>query len=211
MLGAGRTDSGVHALGQVVAFDLDWGHGEEALRRAMNANLPPDLSVWEVGAAPQDFHPRFQAHSRRYRYAIYCSRVRQPLRDRVAWRVHQEFRIEPLEQATRTLIGRQDFAAFGSAPEPGGHTVRTVLRAGWRQTPAESSWGTTPPTGGWAFEIEADAFLHQMVRTVVGTLKQVAVGALSPEEFGSLMAARRRDAAGPPAPACGLCLMEVTY
>lgn len=210
-MGAGRTDSGVHALGQVVAFDLDWAHGEGDLQRALNANLPRDLAVIQVSEAPADFHPRFQARSRRYRYTIYSSPVRRPLDDRYAWRVWPEMQLGSLHQAAEALVGRQDFASFGTAPEPGGHTVRTVFWAEWRQFLPDPRSEGEPAGGWWSFEIEADAFLYQMVRSLVGTMKQVGVGERSPEEFREILTAQRRGAAGPPAPACGLCLMEVTY
>ncbi len=207
VLAAGRTDSGVHALGQVIAFDLDWRHGEVVLLRALNANLPPEVAVLAIAPAPADFHPRFWASSRRYRYSIYNSPVRQPLRERYAWRVWPVMSLPLLEAAQADLPGEHDFASFGRAPQPAGHTVRRVLQARWQCLPA----GPGEDGDWWVFEIEAEAFLYQMVRSLVGTLKQVATGERTPEDFRTAFEARRREMAGPTAPACGLCLIEVKY
>ena len=204
--GAGRTDRGVHALGQVVAFELEWSHSEGDLLKALNANLPADVAILELGAADPDFHPRFSARSRRYRYTIYNSPIRQPLRERYAWRVWPEMSLPPLEASAAALPGEHDFGSFGTSPESGGHTIRRVLSAGWRHSPGEGQAGDW-----WIFEIEAEAFLYRMVRNLVGAMKQVATGELTPDDFRAILAARRREASAPPAPACGLCLVEAKY
>lgn len=206
VLGAGRTDSGVHAAGQVIGFEADWRHGPEDLRRALNAHLPPDLVVLMMSEAPAEFHPRRSARGRRYRYTIYQSPQRHPLIDRYAWQVWPPLSMAALNQASARLIGQHDFAAFGTAPDEGGHTRRRVARSEWNtETPDE------PEVTLLRFHIEADAFLFRMVRSLVGTLKSVGLGSLRPDEFEAVLNSRDRARSGPAAPAQGLCLMEVTY
>jgi tRNA pseudouridine38-40 synthase len=129
--GAGRTDSGVHAVGQVVAFDLDWAHGGPALQRALNANLPDDIAVQAVAESPPAFHPRFDARARRYRYTIYQGLARSPLRARYAWHVQTPLDGPAMQAAAERLLGTHDFATFGTDPDGGANTVRTVSRAVW--------------------------------------------------------------------------------
>ncbi len=202
---AGRTDTGTHASGQVAAFDLDWLHSLEALQDALNANLPQDMAVREVKTAADDFHPRFDATSRRYRYRLFCDSVRDPLRERDAWRVWPD--VTDLRPLAGIWPGRHDFAAFGTSPRFGGSTLRTVISAGWQQQADE-----------WIFEIQADAFLYRMVRRLVHA--QVAVGQARITADVLLralddrpevrMEALTRIPAGL-APACGLTLVEVCY
>lgn len=204
--GAGRTDTGVHAAGQVIAFDAEWRHGPEDLLRALNTHLPPDVVALGLDEAPEDFSPRRWAKSRRYRYAAYNSPHRHPLLDRYAWQVWPPMSIEALNAASERLLGQHDFAAFGTAPEPGGHTRRRVMRSEWTAEPSEWS-----PGGLLHFHIEADAFLYRMVRSLVGTLAPVGQGGLRPDAFSATLESRDRNRSGPAAPARGLCLMEVTY
>src|SRR5436190_4002056 len=127
VLGAGRTDSGVHASGQVIAFDLDWKHGEGDLLRALNANLPPDIAVKSAVECAPDFHPRFAARGRRYRYTLYNASVRSPLVAHSTWHVWPSaLNLEAMQTASRPLVGQHDFAAFGSDPDDGKNTIRTV-------------------------------------------------------------------------------------
>lgn len=202
---AGRTDTGVHASGQVAAFDLDWGHGVDELHRALNAKLPPDLAVRRVDPAPAAFHPRFDARSRRYRYRLFCQEVRDPLRERYAWRVWPP--VSDLAPLAVLWPGSHDFAAFGSPTTPKGSTVRTVYSAEWRSGGDE-----------WTFEIEADAFLYRMVRRLVYLQVAVGQGRLSAETLASALGSRRpvREGAqerlpGGLAPPGGLMLVEVKY
>jgi tRNA pseudouridine38-40 synthase len=202
---AGRTDSGTHASGQVAAFDLDWRHGTERLREALNAHLPNDLVVRGVNLAADDFHPRFDAGSRRYVYRLFCAEVRDPLRERYAWRVWPA--ATDLSALAELWPGKHDFAAFGSATTPSGSTVRTVLSAGWQRREDE-----------WTFDIQADAFLYRMVRRLVYVQVAVAQGRLPAQVLARALEdspkvrdeARAQLPAGL-APACGLTLVEVRY
>jgi|WetSurMetagenome_2_1015567.scaffolds.fasta_scaffold127369_2 tRNA pseudouridine38-40 synthase len=202
---AGRTDTGTHASGQVAAFDLEWNHPLAKLQDALNANLPEDMAARNVRPVADDFHPRFDALSRRYRYRLFCSSVRDPLRERYAWRVWPP--VQDLGPLADIWPGTHDFGAFGSAPRIGGSTVRTVNFAQWRNCADE-----------WFFEIEANAFLYRMVRKLIYV--QVAVGQarltteiLSTALDGSLeeRQAARNEIPSSLAPACGLTLAEVRY
>jgi len=202
---AGRTDSGTHASGQVAAFDLDWSHGTDPLRDALNANLPDDLAVRSVCLAGDDFHPRFDASSRRYRYRLFCAGVRDPLRERYAWRVWPE--VTGLAALADLWLGTHDFDAFGSATTKSGNTIRTVFAASWQDREGE-----------WTFEISADAFLYRMVRRLVYVQAAVGQGRVPAQVVAAALddrpqvreQARAQIPAGL-APASGLTLVDVRY
>jgi tRNA pseudouridine38-40 synthase len=196
---AGRTDSGVHAAGQVAAFDLDWQHTEIELRNALNASLPADLAVCTVNAVFDKFHPRFDATSRRYRYRLFCQDVRDPLRERYAWRVWPAVDGDALASLAALWIGTHDFAAFGSPPRPDSSTVRTVFQSRWQQVGDE-----------WQYDVQADAFLYRMVRRLVFVQVAAARGRLSAQDLARGLAGQAKVPDGT-APAHGLALMEVTY
>ncbi len=202
LVSAGRTDTGVHASGQVVAFELDWTHSPEELGRALNALLPEDVAVRSVKEAVAGFHPRYDAVHRTYAYHIYCHPDRHPLKDRFAWRVWPEAELDTLCRAAEMLVGDHDFAAFGSPPRPKGSTRRTVHQAFWRQE-----------EDGLAFEVTANAFLYHMVRRMV--FLQVLAGQmrLSLPALSDLLQGPTPVGAQLPglAPAHGLVLVEVMY
>lgn len=198
---AGRTDTGVHASGQVAAFDFDrWAHSDEKLLKALNAELPPDLAVKSLRPAPADFHPRFDAVSRAYRYRLFCEPTRNPLRERFAWRLAVPLDGGALKQNAELFLGTHDFAAFGSPTSEKGTTVRTVTRSEWRRK----------PDGEWQFEIRADAFLYRMVRRLVFVQVSLAQGKCSVGDVQSALSRQTKLPAGL-APACGLTLVEVDY
>jgi tRNA pseudouridine38-40 synthase len=197
--GSGRTDSGVHARGQVIGFHTAWRHSLEDLHRAMNAVLPPDVAVLDMAFAAPDWHPRFSALRRHYRYTVLNHPVRSPLDRRYAHQVPQPLDLGALQAGARWLVGAHDFASFGQ-PTQGDSTAREIHGAQWRQ---EGHWFT--------FDVVGNAFLRGMVRTLVGTLLQVGVGEWPVERVEAILAARNRAAAAAPAPACGLCLMRVEY
>jgi len=208
IVGAGRTDAGVHAQGQVISFETSWRHGVETLQRAMNALLPDDIVVRDLAPAEERFHARFSARQRTYRYWVHHAPASQPLMRRYGWGLAKRPDVEAMQRAAGHLLGEHDFAAFGQAPG-GGNTVRAVLRAEWRGREA-------PPWAGadvelWEFEIAANAFLRGMVRRVVGTLLLVGSGELSADGFAEVLASRDPARSGPPAPARGLTLWRVEY
>lgn len=214
--GAGRTDVGVHALGQVVAVRLDWSHTATDLQRAWNAHLSPAITVRHVTEAVDGFHPRFSAQSRTYRYTVWnagCDEwralpQRSPLTDRFALFEVRPLDIAAMQEAARQLVGTHDFATFGQPPEAGDGTVRTVVQAQWDVT----GWASgVYPGRQLVFTITANAFLRQMVRNIVGTLLAVGRGEWQVTGVADALAAKRRNRSAPPAAPQGLVLEKVTY
>lgn len=199
VVGAGRTDAGVHARGQVIAFDVEWRYSLDVLERALNATLPEEVAVRALQPVSADFHPRYSARSRTYEYTIYNRPLRSPLTRRTAWHVPRPLDVAAMAQATQAIVGEHDFAAFGRPPK-GENTVRRVIRAVWR---ADGPF--------LFFEIEADAFLYHMVRTLVGALKKVGDSEWTREDFIGILRSRNRARVKGMAPAHGLCLVEVSY
>jgi len=194
--GAGRTDAGVHASGQVMDLRTTSGLGRAELERGVNALLPEDIAISELGPAADSFHARFSATGRTYEYRIRNAAVRDPLWTRREHWHPGELDLAAMRAAAAQLVGRHDFASF-AAGESG---ERTVKRAEW------VSEGSI-----LRFEIESDAFLRGMVRGIVGTLLWAGRGKLTVERFADLLRARDRTQAGPSAPAKGLCLVAVRY
>ena len=199
VLMAGRTDAGVHASGQVATFDFGWNHSLEDLKNALNANLPADMAISQVSVAPADFHPRFDATARLYRYRVFYQRDRDPLRERYAWRVFPAVDGEMLHPLAAMLLGKFDFAAFGSPPRSGGSTERLMMQASWRKQEDE-----------WLFEVQANAFLYHMVRRLVLAQVVIAQRKVPVEKFARALAEQVEITSGI-APSNGLTLIEVSY
>lgn len=197
---AGRTDTGVHATGQAAAFDFEWAHPEAQLLRAINAKLPPDLAVRSLHPAPADFHPRFDAVSRTYHYRLFHEPIRDPLREKFAWRVQTPVDGNALKQNAELFLGTHDFAAFGSPTTEKGTTVRTVTISEWRKK----------QNGEWQFEVRADAFLYRMVRRLVFVQVSLAQGRCRVEDVQHALSGQGRLPSGL-APAEGLTLVQVEY
>jgi tRNA pseudouridine38-40 synthase len=203
---SGRTDTGVHATGQVASADLNWSHTEDNLIRALNTSLPADMSVRSVQMVDAKFHPRFDAASRTYQYRLFCQPIRDPIRERFAWRVWPEVTGADLADAAKPFLGTHDFLAFGSPTTPKGTTVRTVMKAEWTQTAEDE----------WHFEVQADAFLYRMVRRIVFVQVAVAQQKVSADRIARSLAnqvsikSRSALPAGL-APAHGLTLVHVEY
>jgi tRNA pseudouridine38-40 synthase len=200
ILVAGRTDAGVHAAGQVVAFDLAWQHSTMDLCQALNANLPPDIGVQQAIIAGPEFHPRFDAISRTYRYHIFCRQHRDPLRERYAWRVWPELDFELLMACGNEFCGEHDFRAFGTPPQPGGSTIRNVFRADWNQEADQM-----------VFEVCANAYLYRMVRRMVHLQVEVGLGKRSLPELREILSGSADGLIQGLAPANGLILQQVSY
>ena len=197
---AGRTDSGVHAVGQVAALTAVTRLEAQTVGRALNAHLPEDVAVRDVREVVAGFDPRRWARRRWYRYTIWHSEARAPLKRRTAWQIEGSLDLPAMQQAAEALAGRQDFLACSGPLEAGRTSVRTVFNAGWR---CEGD--------AMLFDIEADAFLPQMVRRVVGALVRVGRNTLEVEEFAGLLRQAQPGSLGPTAPAHGLCLEHVWY
>ncbi len=199
VIGSGRTDTGVHAQGQVIGFRTPWRHSLPDLQRAMNAVLPSDVVVREIGVAAPDWHARFSARRRFYRYTVLNQPWRSPLDRRYAHLVAGPLNLDDLQAAAEVLVGVHDFASFGR-PTVGDSTVREIFSARWSQEGSR-----------WTFDVCGNAFLRSMVRSLVGAMLQVGTGAWPVERLATVLAGQDRALAAPPAPACGLCLMRVAY
>ncbi len=201
VLGASRTDSGVHALGQVAHFDSASHLAPDVLLRALNYWLPADVAVLRAQQAPEGFHARFSAVGKLYRYRVLRSPQRRPLRARHCLRPATPPDLAAMQACATQLLGMHDFAAFTSA---GGNaastTSRTILRSEWIEAGDELH-----------FLIHGDGFTYNMVRALVGTMLEAGRGALSPARFSQILRSRDRAAAGPTAPPHGLALVEVYY
>ena len=199
--GSGRTDAGVHALGQVAHFRTEAGLPLTAFREGLNSLLPRDIVILEAREAPADFHARYAAQAKTYEYRILNRPVRSPLHRQHCWWLAQPLDLKLMQAATTFILGEQDFAAFQASGSLVKTTTRTVLAASWEER-----------VGGWKdFRVTANGFLRGMVRALVGTLVEVGWGKRPPEDLVRLLAARDRRLAGPSAPAAGLYLVEVRY
>lgn len=217
VVGSGRTDTGVHANGQVIAVRLYWRHSVADLQRAWNAHLPPDISLRRLVIAPEGFHPRFSALSRTYRYRIdqyeagdYPPPRWSPLTERYGLFVPRSLDLEAMRTAAKALVGEHDFATFGQPPQ-GVNTVRRIFEAEWRVVHTDLPPLDDFPGRRIVFTVRANAFLRQMVRNLVGSLLEVGQGRWSPDEMVLALAARDRSRSAPPAPPNGLVLERVEY
>lgn len=196
---AGRTDSSVHARGQVISFEMPWRHDKDALQRAINANLPADIVILTLEEATADFHPRYDARRRAYEYHVYNAPLRSPLRRRRSWHVPRPLDLERMNEAAAHLVGGHDFATFGQPPQ-GESTIRHIFRAEWWRHDSLLIFG-----------IEGNAFLYRMVRSIVGSLKMVGEGSWSVHDFVHAFRARDRSRAAATVPPQGLYLVSVAY
>ena len=212
--GAGRTDAGVHASGQVVLVQLPWRHTLRDLQNAWNAHLPPTVSVRGITLAPMGFHPRFSAQSRTYRYYVIegdrATLGRSPLTDRFALYVSHPLHVETMQAAAQMMVGEHDFATFGQ-PTKGESTVRQVFAADWQVVVESLANLEAAPKRRLVLTITANGFLRNMVRCLVGTFLAAGRGEWSLETVVDALQARDRKRTAPPAPPNGLILEQVIY
>jgi tRNA pseudouridine38-40 synthase len=192
---AGRTDAGVHALGQVASVDVEGGPPPDRAAEALDSVLPEDVAVVAAGAAEPDFHARHSARSRAYRYRIFRRRAPSPFEARRSWWLPRPLDLDALREGASLLVGGHDFRAFTPAETQHEVFTRTVLHAAWVERGEHLE-----------FEIEADSFLRNMVRTLVGTMVDLA-----PAHIAPLLQGADRSEAGRTAPPWGLYLERVTY
>ncbi|MDN5346980.1 MAG: tRNA pseudouridine38-40 synthase [Clostridia bacterium] len=197
---AGRTDAGVHARGQVISFATGSKIPLERWPLALNAVLPPDIAALRAEEVGPEFHARYSAHSKTYRYTILNSPLRDVFWRRFSWHIRQPLNIEVMEEALAYLKGQHDFRAFCAAGSPVKNFVRTIKDARLRKEGCLIN-----------LDIKADGFLYHMARIIAGTLVEVGQGRLKAEAIPEILASRDRGRAGPTAPPHGLCLMEVEY
>jgi len=198
--GAGRTDAGVHAAGQVAHFESGWRVPAEKLAAALNCELPRDLAVRRADYAPPGFHARYSATSRTYRYVVLNRSQRSALLGRFALHVPRALDVLAMRAAGARLVGVHDFTAFGRPDAPGKSTVREVTNVDVR------AWRDCV-----LITVRGNAFLRSMVRAFIGTLLKTGTGTLTPDDVENLLNSRDRAACPPLAPAHGLCLVRVAY
>jgi len=198
--GSGRTDAGVHALGQVANFFAEKECAPQRLRRGLNALTPLDITIKEVEIVPDSFDARRNARSRVYEYRILNRPTPSPFYLNRAWHVHEPLDVGAMREAIACLIGEHDFSSFRAAGCDAAHPVRKIY-ANWLAARGELL----------SYTVEATAFLRHMVRNIVGTLIEVGRGLRAPQSFKELLDARDRTRAGVTAPAHGLYLVEVKY
>jgi len=217
LVAAGRTDAGVHARGQVVSVDLPSRTKIDSLARKLNALCGPQIAVRDVQWAPASFHARFSAIWRHYRYTVLNSKIPDPFLATTAWHIHVPLELRAMQLASDAIMGERDFSAFcrkpdaadepdsppstkpGAAKKPATMT-RFVTQAAWKR---EGEIVT--------FEVRANAFCHQMVRSLVGTFVDIGLGKRPPSDMMNLIRSGRRHDASQVAPPHGLCLWEVGY
>jgi tRNA pseudouridine38-40 synthase len=207
--GAGRTDAGVHALGQVASAQLSGGHDSSDLLRGLNALLPRDVRITDVDEVAADFHARFSARAKTYRYVIRHAPIVSPFEYPFVWHVPDRLDVGAMQAAAATLMGTHDFACFQSTGTAIRNTTRTITRS---EILSDYRLPTTDYQPGLlVYEVTANGFLHHMVRAIAGTLVDVGRRRRPPESLPALLEGRRRAEAGPTAPPQGLFLVSVTY
>ncbi|MCK4223547.1 MAG: tRNA pseudouridine(38-40) synthase TruA [candidate division Zixibacteria bacterium] len=198
LIGSGRTDVGVHALGQVANFKTKNLLDKESILRGLNGLLPDDIVIKKVEEVGLDFNARYSAKSRLYKYRVYLGRA--AILRRYVWEVLFSLNLDEILKATDGILGEHDFSSFCVTESTKQNNICKVTSATWEKSENELT-----------FRIEADRFLHNMVRSLVGTLIEIGRGYFSVSDFFDIMNAKDRRKAGPTAPACGLCLVEVKY
>lgn len=198
LTGSGRTDAGVHALGQTAHFDTEEKIDLGRLRLSLNALLPPDIRIFAIDPVTADFHARYSALSKIYHYNLHLDPVSDPLTRLYRHHVFGPFDLEKLKEGAQQFVGTHDFTSFANVKETEIDPIRTLMRLDLVEQP-----------GGVRLEFEGDGFLYKMVRNITGTLLEIGAG--KPRDIGSILAARDRRQAGAAAPPRGLFLMEVRY
>ena len=244
IIGSGRTDSGVHAFAQAANFKTISGLPISKIQKALNSLLPSDISIKEIGEADKDFHSRYSAKSKTYRYFILNSEIKSAFLNKHVWHIPYQLNVLLMRKEARALLGRHDFKSFRASGSSAKTTVRTVKKLSIKTL----SYKLSPPKAGpptaetinhsrqsrdpdlwlWLYgkpnhcltglsgkliiiDIQADGFLYNMVRNIVGTLVEIGRGRFLEGSLKKILLAKNREQAGPTAPAQGLFLVEVKY
>jgi len=207
--GAGRTDAGVHALAQVASARMTSAHPLDAVARGLNARLPPDVRVIDIQEVAADFHARFRARSKTYRYQLQTAAVLSPFEHAYVWHVPEVLNVDVMRVAAHALVGTHDFSAFQSAGSDTNGTVRTITRSAVGVRAVEGWQDAASPL--LVYEVTGNGFLRHMVRAIVGTLVEVGRGQRPEASIAALLAGGSRSQAGITAPPQGLFLVGVVY
>jgi tRNA pseudouridine38-40 synthase len=200
VIGSGRTDSGVHARGQVASVQTVRTMDTDAVLRGANALLPPDIRVFEVEEVGMEFHARHSARAKTYEYHIWRNPIVSPFHHRYVYAYRYGMDEAAIDEATTHFLGTHDFTTFCATGTEVEDRVRTIYDASWERDGVE-----------WVFQVRGNGFLQYMVRTIVGTLLEVGQGRISPAKIPEMFEAKDRRVAGASAPACGLHLVGVEY
>lgn len=198
--GAGRTDSGVHAEGQVAHFKMKGSIPAGKIPMALNSNLPEDIAIISAEEVSSDFHSRFNAKIKHYRYSIYNSRMRAPLKEKYSWRVTYKLNVALMKREAKVLEGKHDFKSFQASDKKEKTSIRKIYDIRIKKKGLYI-----------LMDIEADGFLYNMVRNIIGTLVDIGRGYLPEGSMKKILKSKDRTLAGPTAPAKGLTLIEVKY
>lgn len=200
VVSSGRTDSGVHAAGQVIHFDTPLSIPAERWPYALNALLPDDIAVKQAEIADDGFHARFSAVKKEYRYFVYTEKHPDVFKRHYAYHFSYQLNVQSMREAAKQLIGTHDFTSFCAAKTEVQDKVRTIYELDWTET-----------DDGLQMRITGSGFLYNMVRIIAGTLLDAGIGKISPDDVKSMLAAKDREAAGRTAPGHGLYLWNVYY
>jgi len=199
--GSGRTDAGVHALGQVANFLCETDLSAAVFQKGLNSILPDDIVIRDCRRIDESFHARYDAKSKIYRYQILSGRVPPAIGRQYVWFIRRRLDTAAMRSAASHLVGTHDFKSFEGTGSPRSHTTRAIMTADWNE----------PKDDSLIFQIEADGFLRYMVRNIVGTLVDIGLGKITPAKISDILASKNRRNASATAPAHGLFLMEVKY
>lgn len=211
VIGAGRTDAGVHAIRQVASFKTSSKLSADVIKRALNANLPHDIRILEICPAESSFHPRFDAKSKVYSYVISNSQTLSPFLSSYAWAIPQPLYLDDMEKALNSLKGTRDFSALRASGCSSKNPIRTIFFASIEESDSVPFICTQLSGSFIKICIEADAFLRYMVRNIVGTIVEVGKGKIKADDINRIMLSGDRRLAGPTAPARGLFLEKINY
>jgi tRNA pseudouridine38-40 synthase len=198
--GSSRTDAGVSALGQVANIRVDTPIPTDRMPKAISIHLPKEIAVTEAVDVPDEFDAITDTKTKMYRYSIYTGKIRPVMQVNHCWHRPGKLDVVPMQEAAKKFVGEKDFKSFATATDKRSSSIRTVLRCDVVQ---EKDW--------FYVDVEANGFLYNMVRNIVGTLVEVGRGRWQPEAVDKILEAKKRTAAGPIAPAYGLCLMWIKY
>ncbi len=207
--GSGRTDSGVHALAQTANFKTTSSLTLKKIQKALNSLLPADISIKEAWEADKDFHSRYRAKSKIYRYFILNGETKSAFLHKHAWHIPYQLDVRLMRKESKVLAGRHDFKSFCASGSSVKTTIRTIKKISVKEALSQQPSALSSPA--IIIEIEANGFLYNMVRNIVGTLVEIGRGRFKEGDLRRILLARNRKQAGPTAPAQGLFLAEVKY